>query len=46
MGPDTRIASYQLNRWNTAFRFYVDRHVTMFDEPEDMAEFVRLQRAR
>lgn len=38
--PDARIASYQLNRWNTAFRFYVDRHVTMLDDPEPMAEFV------
>src|SRR5438046_10321623 len=38
--PGTRIASYQLNRWNTAFRFYVDRHVTMLDDPENMVEFV------
>ena len=38
--PETRIASYRLNRWNTAFRFYVDRHVTMLDDPEPMAEFV------
>lgn len=38
--PDTRIASYQLNRWNTAFRFYVDRHVTELDEVDQIVEFV------
>ena len=38
--PETRIASYQLNRWNTAFRFYVDRHVTMLDDAEEMIEFI------
>jgi 4-amino-4-deoxy-L-arabinose transferase-like glycosyltransferase len=38
--PETRIASYQLNRWNTAFRFYVDRHVTMLDDPENLVAFV------
>lgn len=29
-----RVASYRLNRWNTAFRFYVGRHVTMIDAPD------------
>lgn len=38
-GPHTRVASYQLSRWNTAFRFYVDRHVTMLDDPQEMAAF-------
>jgi 4-amino-4-deoxy-L-arabinose transferase-like glycosyltransferase len=38
--PDARIASYQLNRWSTAFRFYVDRHVTMLDDVNEMVEFV------
>ena len=37
--PGTRVASYQLNRWNTAFRFYVDRHVTMLDDEDQMVEF-------
>ena len=27
-----RVASFRLNRWNTAFRFYVNRHVAMMDE--------------
>ncbi len=37
---ETRIASYQLNRWNTAFRFYVDRHVTMLDSEDQLLAFV------
>jgi 4-amino-4-deoxy-L-arabinose transferase-like glycosyltransferase len=35
-GPDARIASYQLNRWNTAFRFYVNRHVDMLNDVDEM----------
>jgi hypothetical protein len=31
-----RIATYRLNRWNTAFRFYAARHVAMIDA-EDQA---------
>jgi 4-amino-4-deoxy-L-arabinose transferase-like glycosyltransferase len=38
--PETRVASYQLNRWNTAFRFYVDRHVTMLDSDDKLLEFL------
>jgi 4-amino-4-deoxy-L-arabinose transferase-like glycosyltransferase len=34
-----RVASYRLNRWNTAFRFYVDRHTTMLEAPEEAAAF-------
>lgn len=34
-----RIASYRLNRWNTAFRFYVDRHVEILDSPEEARRF-------
>jgi 4-amino-4-deoxy-L-arabinose transferase-like glycosyltransferase len=30
-----QVATYRLNRWNTAFRFYADRHVAMLDAPED-----------
>jgi 4-amino-4-deoxy-L-arabinose transferase-like glycosyltransferase len=30
-----RVASFQLNRWNTAFRFYVGRHVAMIDAPDE-----------
>jgi 4-amino-4-deoxy-L-arabinose transferase-like glycosyltransferase len=34
-----RIATYRLNRWNTAFRFYVDRHATMLEAPEEASAF-------
>jgi 4-amino-4-deoxy-L-arabinose transferase-like glycosyltransferase len=30
-----RVSTYRLNRWNTAFRFYVDRHVAMIDAPDE-----------
>jgi len=30
------VATYRLNRWNTAFRFYVGRHVAMIDAPEEV----------
>ncbi len=30
-----QVASYRLNRWNTAFRFYVGRHVAMIDAPDE-----------
>ena len=33
-GPDARICAYRLNRWNTAFRFYVGRHTEVLDAPE------------
>ena len=31
--PETRIATYRLNRWSNAFRFYVDRHAPHLDAP-------------
>jgi 4-amino-4-deoxy-L-arabinose transferase-like glycosyltransferase len=41
--PDraARVASYRLNRWNPAFRFYVDRHVTILEEVSDVVTFTR-----
>jgi 4-amino-4-deoxy-L-arabinose transferase-like glycosyltransferase len=36
-----RIASYQLNRWNPAFRFYVDRPVAMLESEEDVDALAR-----
>jgi len=30
-----RVATYRLNRWNNAFRFYVGRHVAMIDAPDE-----------
>jgi 4-amino-4-deoxy-L-arabinose transferase-like glycosyltransferase len=35
-----RVCSYQLNRWNTAFRFYVGRHVSMLDDVDQMSGFL------
>jgi hypothetical protein len=34
-GPTDRVASYRLNRWIPAFRFYVARHVSAIDSPEE-----------
>ena len=34
-GATERVATYRLNRWNTAFRFYVGRHVRMIDAPAE-----------
>ena len=34
-GDGDRVATYRLNRWNTAFRYYVARHVAMIDAPDD-----------
>ena len=36
---DTRIASYRMNRWNSAFRFYVDRHVAFLEDPVEAERF-------
>jgi 4-amino-4-deoxy-L-arabinose transferase-like glycosyltransferase len=37
--PSDRIASYQLNRWTPAYRFYVGRHTTFLDDPAQAAAF-------
>jgi len=44
--PDAQVATYRLNRWNTAFRFYVDRHVTMLDDVEEIVDLVNAQGSR
>lgn len=35
-----RVATYVLNRWNPAFRFYVDRQVTFLQERDKALEFL------
>jgi 4-amino-4-deoxy-L-arabinose transferase-like glycosyltransferase len=35
-----RVAAYELNRWETAFRFYVDRHTTMLHGPNEARQFL------
>jgi 4-amino-4-deoxy-L-arabinose transferase-like glycosyltransferase len=38
-GPSDRIASYRLNRWTPAYRFYVGRHTTFLDDPAQAVAF-------
>ena len=40
-GDDVRIATYRLNRWNPAFRFYVGRHTLLIDDPRHAEELFR-----
>jgi 4-amino-4-deoxy-L-arabinose transferase-like glycosyltransferase len=37
--PGDRIATYQLNRWTPAYRFYVGRHATFLDDLAQAAAF-------
>jgi 4-amino-4-deoxy-L-arabinose transferase-like glycosyltransferase len=37
--PADRICSFRLNRWTPAYRFYVRRHVEMFDDPAQVEAF-------
>jgi 4-amino-4-deoxy-L-arabinose transferase-like glycosyltransferase len=30
-----RVATYRLNRWKPAFRFYLERHVVFIDDPQE-----------
>jgi 4-amino-4-deoxy-L-arabinose transferase-like glycosyltransferase len=34
-----RVASYQLNRWTPAYRFYVGRHTTFLEDPGEALAF-------
>ena len=38
-GASDRVASYRLNRWSAAFRFYVDGHTAMLDGPDEARAF-------
>jgi hypothetical protein len=40
-GPADRVASFQLNRWNPAYRFYVGRHTVFLEDADEAAEFFR-----
>src|SRR5712691_1521090 len=37
--PTDRIASYRLNRWNPAYRFYVGRHTVFLEAPAEAEAF-------
>ena len=39
--PSDRIASFRLNRWNPAYRFYVGRHTAFLDDAAEAAAFFR-----
>jgi 4-amino-4-deoxy-L-arabinose transferase-like glycosyltransferase len=36
-----RIATYRMNRWTPAYRFYVGRHVRMLEDPAEAERFFR-----
>jgi 4-amino-4-deoxy-L-arabinose transferase-like glycosyltransferase len=40
-GPADRIASFRLNRWNPAYRFYVGRHTVFLEDPAEATAFFR-----
>ena len=37
--PSDRLASFRLNRWSPAYRFYVGRHITFLEDPADAQAF-------
>ena len=37
--PTDRVASYRLNRWNPAYRFYVGRHTVFLEAPAEAEAF-------
>jgi 4-amino-4-deoxy-L-arabinose transferase-like glycosyltransferase len=37
--PDDRVATFRLNRWNTAFRFYVNRHTLLVESDDESRRF-------
>ena len=39
--PTDRIASFRLNRWNPAYRFYVGRHLTFLEDAAEADAFFR-----
>ena len=39
--PDDRVASFRLNRWTPDYRFYVRRHTTFLESPEEAEAFFK-----
>ena len=39
--PTDRMCSFRMNRWAPAYRFYVGRHVQMFEEPAEAEAFFK-----
>ena len=42
--PSDRVASFRLNRWTPAYRFYVGRHTTFLEGVEEAAAFFKDER--
>jgi 4-amino-4-deoxy-L-arabinose transferase-like glycosyltransferase len=42
--PADRVASFRLNRWTPAYRFYVDRHVTFLEDAAEAEAYFRAPR--
>ena len=40
-GPTDRVASFRLNRWNPAYRFYVGRHVAFLEDAAEAEAFFK-----
>jgi len=39
--PADRVASFRLNRWTPAFRFYVGRHITLLEDAAEAETFFK-----
>lgn len=40
-GPGDQIATFRLNRWNPAYRYYIDRHTAMLETDDELRQLVR-----
>jgi len=40
--PTARVGMFRLNRWSTAFRFYVDRHAEPLDGVAEARQFLEM----
>jgi hypothetical protein len=38
--PDDRVATMMLNRWNPAYRYYVERHTEMLETDQELRELL------
>jgi hypothetical protein len=39
-GPGDQIATFRLNRWNPAYRYYIDRHTSMLETDAELRELL------
>jgi 4-amino-4-deoxy-L-arabinose transferase-like glycosyltransferase len=38
--PDDRIATFRMHRWNSSWRFYVNRHTEVLESPVELSRFM------